>query len=476
MNGKSSVKRHYLWVALSSLDLLGLLAAFLFSYWIRIYSGIIPYFSDAPFPDYVMLYLYSIPFLILIFQQNRLYDHHELFYGTGEFVQIIKGVTFYILSVIVLSFVIRTAPPSRGWLIGTWIFSIVFISAGRIFLRVCLKRIWKNGDSLDRVIIIGANEEAKAIAEQIDNKGMVDVVGFLDEFSFQGEKVWNEKTILGPPTRYIEISKREGANLVILVPDAISWESQREILGNASNQKDVEIQIAPGFSELYLTSMRVCFKGNVPLLRFYPGYITGLDALQKMVMDYTLGVLFLVLAVPVILLSSMILFLEGKKPVIKGFKVLGKNGEVFETYKFRTGADVPTSYRSFRNRAKDSARLAEEMTPFGGFLFQTTLDKLPQLFNVIMGKMSLVGPRVVPVDSAKRYGPWLASILAVKPGMTGAWAFQKYNDLEQEISLTLYYVRNWSIHKDLLLMAQTFFEMLRTRFRTRLLETVEQAD
>ena len=87
--------------------------------------------------------------------------------------------------------------------------------------------------------------------------------------------------------------------------------------------------------------------------------------------------------------------------------------------------------------------------------------------------MSLVGPRVVPLGLAKQYGPSLPGLLAVKPGMTGTWAFCEGQELEHEISLTLYYVRNWSIWQDLAILLKTAFEIIRTRFRTRPLQSAE---
>ena len=369
-----------------------------------------------------------------------------------------------------MSFAIHAPSPSRGWLLGTWALTILVISLGRSLLRVVIKQIKKKSASLDRAIIIGANEEAKAIAEQLENTGMVDIIGFLDEFSSNGETIWKDRCILGPPTQYREIAEDERVNLIILVSEAISWETQREVLGNAFEKKDLEIQIAPGFSELYLTAMRVSFKGNVPLLRFRPGYITGLDAMQKIGMDYILGGILLILTVPVMLIFSLILWFQGERPVIKRFEVLGKDGRTFHTYKFGTGMDRPTSYRSFHKRDQEGTETAH-MTPLARFLFRTALDKLPQIFNVVMGKMSLVGPRTVPVDFVQNYRPWLSSIIAVKPGMTGTWAFQKFNDLDHEISLTLYYIRNWGIWKDCFILFQTFLEIFRTRFRTRISES-----
>ena len=152
---------------------------------------------------------------------------------------------------------------------------------------------------------------------------------------------------------------------------------------------------------------------------------------------------------------------------MESFEVLGKNGRTFRTYKFRTGMRSPASYRSFHKRISIECT-GEAVGCLERLLFRTGLDKLPQFFNVLQGKMSIVGPRTMPPDSAGRCGQWLYSLLAVKPGITGNWALHETKDPEQEIALTLHYVRNWSIWADLAIIGQTAFELFRTRLRSRL--------
>ena len=205
------------------------------------------------------------------------------------------------------------------------------------------------------------------------------------------------------------------------------------------------------------------------LLRFRPGYVNGLDTALKACMDYTMGLFLLVLTAPLIMILALLLWVQGVKPIIRGFDVLGRNSRPTRIYKFGTGVDVPTSYRSFRR--KDTLNLhPATMTGVGRFLFQTGMDKLPQLFNVLMGRMSIVGPRIVPAEASSQYGLWLTGILAVKPGLIGIWALRETRDLEQEISLTLYYLKNWSAWNDLEVFGQTILQILRTRLRTKAAE------
>ena len=467
MNNARTNHQPRILAALVGLDLLGAFLAFVVGHWLRISSGIIHYGSVAPLAEYLPLYYFSIPVLLILFRAAHLYETTELFAGTREYVQVVKGVTFYVLTLVVMGFVVRTPYPSRGWLLSTWLLCIVFVCLGRFLLRRVLGLLRQKGSPLERAIILGASEESKSVAEKLEQSGLVTVLGFMDDFSPQGTVVWEDREVLGPPSRYPEAALRHGANLVVIVPDAVSWEAKQDIMAVAGDRNGVEVQLAPGLSDLQLFSMRVGFKGNVPLLRFRAGYMSGFDRMLKLVTDYALGGLLLILFSPVMLIVSFMILIRRGWPVYDSFDVLGKGGEHFFTYKFRTRIEKPTLYRSFRHRVPLGSE-SEKMRGMERFLFRTGLDKLPQLVNVLKGEMSLVGPRTISPEAERRYGRWLKQIVSVRPGMVGNWALREAGSLEREISLTMYYIRNWNFWADLAILAETFLELIRTRFRARL--------
>lgn len=447
-------------------DLAAALGAYLLAYWVRMSGDVIPYAAKASLAEYLLLYVASIPLLLLVFRFTRLYDRHEILTGTGEYVRIINAFSFYVLSVILLSFAFRTPQPSRGWLACLWVGGILLACLVRFMARRFFRKYWNGNRPVERALIIGVNEEARGIADRLTKTGLVEVVGFLDDFGSPGDEIWNGRCVLGAPRHFEQIAARQQAGLAILMPDAIGWEAKREVLSRVSGSHGVEVQVAPGFSDMHLFSMRVGFKGDVPLLRFRAGYIAGFDAVMKSAVDYFLAVLFLIVHTPLMLILSAALLATGGRPVIEGNEVLGVNGGSFRTFKFRTRLQTSDKYRTF-HRLVDIGGESSEMSRLEQLLFHTGLDKLPQLFNVLRGEMSLVGPRTISLDAARHYGEWLTSVLAVKPGITGSWAVREARDLDQEIALTLYYVRNWTIWSDFAILAQTMFEMMRTRFRTR---------
>ncbi len=468
-----SSKSSRLWIDLLGLDLLGATLAFLCTYWLGIAANVIHYCGSGFAGEHLKLYLYSIPMLFVAFRMADLYDKQNVAHGTTEeYTRVMKGCIFLVFGLVLLSFAVHGFSPSRSWLVAVWVLCFFFISFNRFVFRYLMRRRCRAGAPLEKALILGASEESKAIAQRLELGGLVEVVGFLDDFSPRGGEVWKNKVVLGPSRSYRDIAHETGANLAVLVPDANSWESQRDVLGQAAVHNDVELQIAPGLSDFHLVSMKVSFQGNVPLLRFRPGYITGLDSVLKYLMDLLTGLVLLVISAPTMVVLGVLLWFEGGWPVIESINVMGKNGRPFHTHKFRTG--MALSYRSFRRRVPLTG-INMKIRPIERFLFVTGLDKLPQIFDVLTGKMSIVGPRTLTPEVIRQYGQWIQSILAVKPGFTGNWALNNSRDLEQEISLTLHYVRNWNIWTDLGIILQTVYEAFRTRFRTRL-ETDQEAE
>ncbi len=188
--------------------------------------------------------------------------------------------------------------------------------------------------------------------------------------------------------------------------------------------------------------------------------------------------LFVVVAfsIPVLLLTAiltMLLKLESRGPIIYRQERIGQGGHRFHTWKFRTMVDDAEAV--LRRDLEQHSELREEwerhhklrsdprITRVGKFLRKTSLDELPQLWNVLKGEMSLVGPRPIVEEETARYGDHLREYLQVRPGLTGLWQVSGRNDTsyEERVALDVYYVRKWSVWLDVRIMAQTVGVVLR---------------
>ena len=450
--------RVYLISSLVLLDALAIGGALLLAYWLRIGSGLMPYHAPHEFSAYLRAILIVIPIWLLTFAANRLYARHYLLGGPQEYANVFKACTFGMVVLIVFSFLERNVMLSRGWLLISWILSITAVGSARFVFRRIIFRLRRRGLFVTRTIIVGANEQARAIVAQLGSSsgsGM-EIVGFVDDFLPPGTEVMGDLEILGPPSALAALAAETGALEAIVIPDALAWESFQEIMQGCNALGDLEIKLSPGFYEILTTGVQVTHKSFVPLLIVNRMRITGLDAVLKGVLDYSLGAMSLILLAPLMGLIALFIRLTSSGPILEGHPVLGCGGKTFHTLKFRTGLNG--SPRPLFANPLHSPVNPKASYPLGRFLYRTGLDKLPQLFNVLAGQMSLVGPRTISVGSAERCQRWLPNLLTVKPGITGPWVTAGGRSLEEEMRLNMYYIRNWTIWLDL----QILFHTVRT--------------
>ncbi len=191
----------------------------------------------------------------------------------------------------------------------------------------------------------------------------------------------------------------------------------------------------------------------------------------KEVLDRVVATALLTLLSPLLVVIAVLVAATSPGPVLHRRRVVGRNGAVFDAFKFRTmvaDADAilrahPELLREFdaNMKLRDDPRL----TPIGAFLRRASLDELPQLLNVAWGNMSLVGPRIIAPEEMAKFGEALATRLAVKPGITGLWQVSGRQELAyaDRIRLDLHYIENWSLWLDLAILARTIPAVLSMR-------------
>ena len=263
------------------IDTLTLAAAFYFAYWLRLESGLIQYRSAIDVYCYQQVFLWSLPLFLIIFYGCHLYDPQEIFYGTAEYVQVLKGMTFAVIGLIVVSFIVHSQPLSRSCLLLFYIFGIIVVGLGRFTIRRIIRPFFRSGKRSERTLVVGASEEVKTIAQTLKQTGRMEIVGFLDDFNPIGEKICGEIIVKGSPQDYERIAREENVSKLILVPGAVSWETYREISFAATKRNGLDVFVVPRLSGFLSGNLRVSYVGYVPMLRFWPGYTSGLDKIIK---------------------------------------------------------------------------------------------------------------------------------------------------------------------------------------------------
>lgn len=437
---------------LVALDIFMILAGWALAYHLRVGSNLLPYYYSANPEHYRNVVLLTLPVWLVVFAFCRLYDRDELLGGPQEYGNIVKGCLIGFAALIVVSIFIRTPDLARGWLVLGLVLTTLFVGSARFLTRRVFYSLRKRGWFIQRALIVGTNDDARAIARQltpVSHTG-VNVIGFVDDFLPVNTPVENWRVVAVTPNLH-SVTRELNIDQVILVSGAMAWESFDQLLRGITlaNHDRYAIKVSPGLYETLTTGVRVSYKNRVPLLEIERAPITGIDALLKAVLDQTFGWVGILIALPFMVGIALSLAALGRRRLVEGSPVLGKNGDTFNTYRF--GAERPDGQAWTRGHA------------LGKFLYETGLEKLPQLWNVVSGKMSLVGPRPVDPQYASTYQEWLPNLLSLKPGMTGARASSAQSSitLEQEMRLELYYARNYSIWLDLQILFQTFVRILK---------------
>jgi lipopolysaccharide/colanic/teichoic acid biosynthesis glycosyltransferase len=432
-------------------DTLMILAGWRTAFYVRIQGTFFPYASLANAIYYEKTVLFSLPLWWLCFKLCRLYKTNQLLGGFQEYASVTKGCSFGAIALIGVSVFLRYTEPSRGWLILGYVFTTSFVCAGRFAIRSLAYALRARGFLIRRALIIGANEAARAIVRQLTpsaNSG-TEVIGFVDDFLPFGTRVIDDLSVLGATPNLAEITKAQQIDEVILVSGSMAWESFQYLLRGISMGSDnYDIRLSPGFYEVLTTGIRVSYKNHVPLLEIERVRIAGIDSVLKNMLDWGLGTASLIATLPIMLLASVLIKIMWGNSILAATPVIGRNGRTFDMYRF----NVPIIER--RKNAVPPGKGAESLKRF---LIQSGLEKLPQLFNVLCGQMSLIGPRPVRAVDTRSYDRWLPNLLTLKPGMTGPRVGSKNSEiaLEEEMKLDLYYARNYSIWLDLQILFQT---------------------
>jgi exopolysaccharide biosynthesis polyprenyl glycosylphosphotransferase len=258
---------------------------------------------------------------------------------------------------------------------------------------------------------------------------------------------------------------------LIVIPTALRRDELLEIYREWGTDKRVRVCLSSGLYELFTNGAQVREVGFIPMVSLNRTRITGVDALMKAILDFVVSLVTVVLLAPVFLVISILIRRDSPGPATYRRRVVGLAGRRFDAYKFRTmipDADAYLKAHPELNKEwEQNGKVQDDprITRVGRFLRRYSLDELPQLFNVLRGQMSLVGPRMITPAELKHFGRWRHNLLTVKPGMTGLWQVSGRSDLsyEERVRLDMQYIRNYTAWTDLKLIFDTVWAVLRGR-------------
>jgi exopolysaccharide biosynthesis polyprenyl glycosylphosphotransferase len=468
-----ATQRSLLRTALVAIDVLALTLAFRIAFWIRFELQITLAPEIIPSTElYQSLTSLLIVVWLVIFALYDLYDPRAKLGGVQEYAKTFSACTMAMMAVIVCTFAFPQFVISRMWLVSVWLLSFLAVGAGRFALRRVVYAVRRRGYLVSPAIIVGTNEEAVALGGFLRDQqpSGVRLLGFVTT-GFNGRPADLASPILGSVDDLPSLVEARKVEDLIVAITALSREDLLR-LSERAEPLPVHLRLSSGLYELLTTHVEVQTLGTVPLMSVHKVRLNRAQAMIKTLLDSSLAGLGLLLFSPVLLAIALWVKLDSHGPVFHRRRVLGVSGRPFDAFKFRTmhvnGAElldtVPGAIQQLQNdhKLKDDPRI----TRAGRWLRRFSLDELPQLVNVLLGQMSLVGPRMITLDEVAQYGRDRLNLLTVKPGITGLWQVSGRSDLSyaERVRIDMYYVRNYSVWLDLqILFVQTLPAVVRGR-------------
>ena len=475
-----NVPRHTQWrlyiTSLVIADIIMIGVAFRLAYFIRFQLSLSIFFEKLN-PDiffYQTVSAILIPIILIIFMLMGLYDREKLLGGTKEYSMVFNGITLGMMLVIAVSFLDPEFILARGWLLLAWIFGFLFTAIGRFSLRRVVYALRHKGYYLSSALIVGANNEGLSLAEQLNGwrASGFHILGFIDKKLPVGTQVLPNLYVLGSVDHLSELIKRYDIEELILASSAISSRDRMlEIFQRYGISSKVNLRMSSGLYEIITTGLTVKEFAYVPLVGVNKVRLTGVDEFLKYSLDIILTLPALILLGPIMLLLALVIKLDSPGPIIHRRRVMGMNGVEFDAFKFRSmyenGDEILEAHPELQDELEKNFKIKDDprITPVGKIFRKTSLDELPQLFNVLRREMSLVGPRIITPAEVEKYEKWDLNLMTVRPGITGLWQVSGRSDVtyEERVRLDMHYIRNWTIWLDIQLLFQTIPAVFRSR-------------
>ena len=464
-------------LALVGTDVIMVVLAFWVTYAVR-FSLKLPFFYNASGTGldghYSLLIAGFIPVWLIISVATGLYNRHNLLGGTVEYGAIFRATTWVVLLMVLVEFMNPGLVIARGWLLVAWVSVFVFVSLGRFGMRRVVYFLRHRGYFLSPTVIVGSNAEGQMLAQQLLTwkASGLHLVGFVDKKTPVGTPVFGDLCVLGDVEGLGQIISQYGVEELILSSSAVSCRDNLvEIFRHYGMAEGINVRMSSGLYEIITTGLTVKEFAYVPLVGVNKVRLTGVDQMLKRCLDVLLGLVALAIVWPVMLLIAIVIKLDSPGPIFHRRRVMGVNGQQFDALKFRTmyvnGDAILAENEAAKAELAKNHKLKHDprITRAGRFLRKYSLDELPQIFNVLRGQMSLVGPRMISPAEMVQYQQWGINLLTIPPGITGLWQVSGRSDVsyDERVRMDMYYIRNWTIWFDLQLILHTIPAVLMGR-------------
>jgi exopolysaccharide biosynthesis polyprenyl glycosylphosphotransferase len=463
--GRRAQQRIFLLMLLVG-DCLALVVGFALAYEVR-FEFAIALFEESDLPQRLpgLWPLLLIPPCLFILALMQLYDPQYLLGGMQEYARIFNGTSVLVAFAILVSFFLPFLRLSRGFIAFSWIFITLALLVERFLIRHLVYRLRRRGFMTRRTLIVGGDEDARHIAEQLlfTPTAGAELLGFVANDQPIGTTLTHNLSVLGTLDRLPLLVERLGVEEIVVSTEGLHRNEIIRVFQNYAYADDVDLRFLPGLFEIFATGVRIKEIGSVPLVSMNRVRLDPWTAAIKTTMDYLGALTLLMLTLPLLVVLAVMIKRDSAGPILHRRRVVGRGGQLFDAFKFRTmydnGSEILAQYPELEAELSENHKLKYDprVTRVGALLRRASLDELPQLLNVLLGQMSLVGPRMITLEEMDKYGKWRWNLLTVKPGITGLWQISGRSDIsyEERVRLDMYYIRNYTLWLDLLILWRT---------------------
>ncbi|HET8992048.1 MAG TPA: sugar transferase [Candidatus Saccharimonadales bacterium] len=458
-------------------DAVAVIAAFTLAYILRVSINHRVLSAHVHAITYITILASLLPFWLIIFSLLGLYTSRVYERRFNELGRLIIGSLIGILFIISYSYMFNVGIfPARLVTIYAFIFAVVFIVLFRTAIREVRRELFRYGYGVNNVLLVGDTKATMRLIEAMRNIDVTGqrVVGVVGGSKHSGKADNFCKTYASFDSA---VSNLKGKIHSIIQTELYSDTNKNDEVLNYAQQHHIAYGFVPGNSELFFGNIEVDLLHSIPIIAVHQTALIGWGRVVKRLSDLFFGTIFLIISLPFMIVIALAVKLTDGGPIFYRQERLTRYNNKFVVFKFRSHKAELSQYGLTTEEAfkmlgkedliKEYRRLGDRLpndprvTKVGRFIRKYSLDELPQLFNVLRGDISLVGPRsLVPNELAM--SPQKNLILSVKSGLTGLAQISGVSDLsfEERRKLDLYYVENWSFRGDLVIMIKTFWVVL----------------
>ena len=443
-------------IALVPIDFFLLIAAALSAYYLRFsetISEVRPVFYEMPVSDYFQLVLKVAIFGVIVFALSGFYTMRSKKLAK-ELPKIITGVSTVVIFLVLAIFWQRELFSSRFIIIFSWALAIAYLFLSRIIVILIRNAFFKKGLGLSNVVLLG---------ETMTRQPVLDAYTKNPRQGFRVLAEFNNMEDLLNSDKIKQKIKDKKIDTIIQTDSSISKDKALDIL-TYCQENQITLRYAANLFQAQNINIDLNSVAGLPIVEVQGTPLDGWRRVSKRMFDFIVSLFLIIILSPLFIVLAIIIRSTSSGPAFVRLKRVGKKDRSFSMYKFRSMVKDAHKMKSEMMpmnerldgplfKIKDDPRI----TSIGKWLRRTSFDELPQLFNVIRGQMSLVGPRPHEPEEVSRYQRGYKILLTIKPGMTGMAQVSGRSNLlfTEEAKLDIFYIENWSMLLDLIIMLKT---------------------